>query len=79
MTSAMQLKLRVQRETADSLSKLKKDICVIRRKILPTSGSQLVRMGGKESDRGKRMKERLPKTTLNLPISSYRYRSVLLC
>ena len=32
MTSAMQLKLRVKRETADSLSTLKKDTCVIKDK-----------------------------------------------
>ena len=30
MTSAIQLKLRVKRETADSISTLKKDICVIK-------------------------------------------------
>ena len=41
MTSAMQLKLRVKRETADSLSKLKKDTCVIKDKNDKKPGAYL--------------------------------------
>lgn len=64
MTIARQLKLRVKKEIADILTKIKKKTHLRnktlsrRLKILPTSGSQLVGMGGKERDLGKRMKGR---------------------